>query len=145
MLQATTHFRRHQRCQYAGGIVDYGDGFAGAAEVHRQLAADQPAADNQHPFGIAQRTLCRAKFLLAVEGQHQFFARHRRNDCRRAGGQDQFVVPPFMVLTFDHVRLSVDVGYPGLREQVQVVLFGKLAGGLQGEVGGGLPPAHYVA
>ena len=50
-----------------------------------------------------------------------------------------------MMLAFDYVRLGVDVGHPGLRKQVQIVLFGKLTGGLQGEVSGGLPPAHHVA
>ena len=145
MLQSAAGFRRHQRRQYAGGVIHHRHRFAGAAEIHRQLAANQPAADDQHPFCIAQLALRRAVFPLAVEGQHQLAARHQRDKRRRAGGQHQFVIAPLAVLALHNLIIGVDIADPGMRKQAQIVLLGKLARRLQGQIVGVLPAADHMA
>ena len=67
MLQAAAGLRRHQRRQHAGGVIDYRYRFTGAAEIHRQFAANQAAADDQHALRVVQLALRRAIFALAIE------------------------------------------------------------------------------
>ena len=145
MLQSTAGFRRHQRRQHAGGVIHDRHRFAGAAEIHRQFAANQAAANDQHPFCIAQLALRRAVFSLAIQRQHQLAARHRRDKRRRAGGQYQFVIAPFAVLALHPLIISVDIADPGMRKQAQIVLPGKLTRRLQGQVVGVLPAADHMA
>ncbi|MNP31470.1 hypothetical protein D3C76_1245900 [compost metagenome] len=126
-------------------MVNQGDRFPGAAKIHRQFAADKPRADNHHPLGVTQRGFAGPVLHLAVEGQHQLAARNRRHKGRGPGGQNQFVIRPLLVFPFNHVRCGINVGDPGVREQAQVKLFGKLPRRLAGEVVGMLTLADHVA
>ena len=70
MLQAAAHFRRHQRGQNAGGIVNQRDGFTRTAEIHCQLATNQTAADDQYALRVTQLRFAGAILLLAVQCEH---------------------------------------------------------------------------
>ncbi len=126
-------------------MVNQGDCFPGPAKVHRQFAADKPRANNHHPPGITQGAFAGAVLHLAVKGQHQFTARNRGHKGRGPGSQNQFVIGPLVVFPFDHMRRCINVGDPGVREQAQVKLFGKLPRRLAGEVVGALTLADDVA
>ena len=69
---------------------------------------------------------------------------YRRNKRRGAGRQHQLVVAPLAILAFDHFGLGVDIAHPDVGEQAQVILFGKLPGGLQGQILGILTAADDV-
>ncbi len=126
-------------------MVNQGHGFPRAAEIHRQLGADQPAADDHYALCITQQRFAGLVLLLAVKGDHQLAALNRRHKCRGTRGQHQLVVLPGFLLRFHHVRGGVDIGDPGVRKQTQVKLFRELPRRLAGEIFGALILADDVA
>jgi hypothetical protein len=64
-------------------VVDQGDGFTRAAEIHRQLGANQAAADNHHPLRVTKPGFAGLILLLAVERHHQLatFNRWHKRDA----------------------------------------------------------------
>ncbi|MNC33146.1 hypothetical protein D3C75_815290 [compost metagenome] len=53
LLQTATDFRRYQRGEQAGGVIQQNNLLPGAAKIHRQLCANQTAAQNHHALRLA--------------------------------------------------------------------------------------------
>jgi hypothetical protein len=52
-------------------VVEQSDGFTRTTEIHRQLGANQAAADNHHPLRVTKPRFTGLILLLAVERNHQ--------------------------------------------------------------------------
>ena len=145
MLQTATHFWRHQRRENTGFAIHQRHRFPRATKIHRQFAANQSAADNQHPLRVTQLRFTGLVLLLAVKGKHQFAARDGRNKRTGPGCQHQLVVLPLLICAFDDFSLCIQRRHTRVGKQAQVELLSEIPRRLAGEISGTLPKADDMA